>query len=81
MLAEALGGESNLSETTEASNRLRARLGLSPNGGRQDHSAEDETSSPSPPPARRSNLKPGQRRPIRDPVGIPEALYANADSI
>ena len=81
MLAESLGGENNLSETTEASNRLRARLGLSPNGGRQDHSAEDEASSPSPRPARRSNPKPGQRRPIRDPVGIPEALYANADSI
>ena len=82
MLAEALAGENILSESAEARNRLRSRLGLSPNGSGQEHAAVDEATSSDPATARRINQpKPGQRRPIRDPVGIPEPLYANPDSI
>jgi len=81
MLAEALEGENVLSESAEARNRLRSRLGLSSNPSGEDGLAADQATSTPSPPARTNSLKPGQRRPNRDPVGIPETLYANPSTV
>jgi energy-coupling factor transporter ATP-binding protein EcfA2 len=83
MLSEALEGESRLVENKEHCNRLRTRLGLS----LQEASPKDtsmgmleqtriENTSPQ---KRRS--KPGQRRPVRDPIGFPATRHATAVSL
>ena len=82
MLSEALEGEGRLSESLEQRNRLRARLGLSPMGGKEADSsmggeprAMAELASP-----RERRKRPGQRRPTRDPIGLPACDYATAAS-
>jgi energy-coupling factor transporter ATP-binding protein EcfA2 len=82
MLSEAMEGESTLLESTEARSRLRTRLGLSPSESSRESADVAKTARPmetSPP--RQHPRKPGQRRPVRDPVGIPEAVYANAATV
>jgi len=82
MLSEAIEGEAGLLESTEARRRLRNRLGLGPmEDGREDLNAGGVV-----PPAeiadrRSQQRKPGQRRPIRDPVGTADFAYANASSL
>jgi energy-coupling factor transporter ATP-binding protein EcfA2 len=82
MLSEAVEGESTLLESTEARSRLRTRLGLSPSESSGESADVGKAARPmgtSPP--RQHPRKPGQRRPVRDPVGIPEAVYANAATV
>jgi len=79
MLAEALEGEVRLSESAEERGRLRARLGLSVQEGRREHStasqALPELEIPRP---RKRVRRPGQRRPLRDAIGRPMGSYASA---
>jgi len=80
MLSEALEGEGILSESAEQRSRLRARLGLhlqgiksvdSSIGGAAPATAESA-------PRRKRRRRPGQRRPSRDPIGLPSSSYASA---
>lgn len=83
MLSEAVEGETRLLESTEERSRLRTRLGLSPT----ENSREDSNTASTVPLAevaavpRRNQRKPGQRRPVRDAVGVPGPIYANAGTL
>ena len=74
MLSEAV--ETRLLESTEERSRLRTRLGLSA----KENSGEDSPASPIEAP-RRNQRKPGQRRPVRDAVGTPGSMDANASGL
>ena len=76
MLSEAVEGETRLLESTEERSRLRTRLGLSA----KENSGEDSPASPIEAP-RRNQRKPGQRTPVRDAVGTPGSMDANASGL
>ncbi len=81
MLSEAVEGETRLLESTEERSRLRTRLGLSPT----ENSREDSNTASTVPlevvAPRRNQRRPGQRRPVRDAVGVPGSIYANAGTL
>lgn len=82
MLSEAVEGETRLLESTEERSRLRTRLGLSPT----ENSREDSNTVSTVPlvevaAPRRNQRRPGQRRPVRDAVGVPGPIYANAGTL
>jgi hypothetical protein len=82
MLSETLEGEGRLLESAEARNRLRVRLGLSPQpGGERDvtHPNPVQTHAAIVPPRKRG--RPGLRRPGRDVVGQTEPGYACATGL
>jgi hypothetical protein len=82
MLSEAVEGESSLLESTEARSQLRTRMGLSPSESSREIADIDKAARPvETPPSRQHPRRPGQRRPVRDPVGVPAAAYANAGSV
>jgi len=68
MLAEATEGEARLTEADGARSRLRLALGLTP--GSQG-SEKPVVSAP-------RRMRPGQRRPERDPIGVSMAAHANS---
>ncbi len=73
MFAEANRGEIELTEKHEDRSRLQKNLGLR---GQTDLSrGEGERSNP---PVTRNNVRPGQRRPVRDPVGEPKVPSAKS---
>lgn len=77
MLAEASEGEALLSDSFEERRRLRVRLGLSVEEGRQGCGSVEQTArngNVSRPP--RQHRRPGQRRPTRDAVGHTSLNYA-----
>ena len=76
MLSEAVEGETRLLESTEERSRLRTRLALSA----KENSGEDSAAPPTEAP-RRNQRKPGQRRPVRDAVGTPSSMDANATGL
>ena len=67
MLAEAMEGEARLAEADGARSRLRLALGLTP------RSQGSEKPAVSPP----RRMRPGQRHPKRDPIGVSMPAYAN----
>jgi energy-coupling factor transporter ATP-binding protein EcfA2 len=73
IFAEASEGESRLNDSTEGATQLRKRLGLTCQGGnpKAAHEARAQTSR-----VRRTNHRPGRRRPVRDVVGNQEAHAA-----
>ena len=82
MLSETVEGESTLLESPAARNRLRTRLGLSPTESSRESTDGAKTARPREPSlSGQHRRKPGQRRPVRDPVGIPATVYANADTV
>ena len=76
MLSEAVEGETRLLESPEERSRLRSRLGLSA----KENSGEDSAAPPIEAP-RRNQRRPGQRRPVRDAVGTPSSIDANANGL
>ena len=81
MLSEALEGEARLVESPEERSRLRARLGLTSNETSRGASNIASVATPAvTPEPRRSQRKPGQRRPVRDAVGS-HSIYANAANL
>jgi energy-coupling factor transporter ATP-binding protein EcfA2 len=67
MLSEAVEGETTLQESPEERSRLRTRLGLRPKEDRREGSDVGAPVEIVTPP--RNQRRPGQRRPVRDPVG------------
>jgi hypothetical protein len=67
ILSEASDGEMRLTDSMEASSRLRERLGLGSHTG--NRRAADEAAPAESAPAPRTNHRPGQRRPVRDTIG------------
>jgi hypothetical protein len=76
MLSEAVEGETRLLESKEERSRLRTRLGLSA----EENSGEDSLAPPIEEP-RRNQRRPGQRRSVRDAVGTPSSMDANANGL
>lgn len=78
MLSEAVEGDVRLSESAEERNRLRTRLGLSgkENSGGDAVDCAVKIAAPT-----QNPLKPGQRRPIRDPVGTTSSMEANGSRL
>jgi len=67
ILAEITEGESRLAESDGARSHFRLALGLSPiDNGRE---APETRRVP-------RGARPGQRRPIRDPIGVPQLTHA-----
>lgn len=83
MLSEALEGETRLVESKEHCNRLRTRLGLSV----QEASPKDasmgmvERARIENTPPQKRRRKPGQRRPVRDPIGFLATEHATTASV
>ncbi|MCI0627835.1 MAG: RsbRD N-terminal domain-containing protein [Acidobacteria bacterium] len=82
MLSEAVEGETRLLESAEERSRLRTRLGLSPTeNSRQDSNTGSTVPLAEVAAPRRNQRRPGQRRPVRDAVGVPGPIYANAGTL
>lgn len=73
ILSETSEGEMRLMDTNEAISRLRKRLGLS--SRRTDGRIADAAKQPTPAPPLHTIRRPGQRRPVRDPIGIQESFH------
>lgn len=75
ILSEATGGEMRLTDTREAISALRLRLGLP---SKKNAQTADGTESFKPAQSStplNTRRKPGQRRPLRDPVGCKESFH------
>ena len=68
ILSEVIEGEDRLKDCAEGRSTLRARLGLVPMANAPDAS---ERASIHAPENNRHKLRPGQRKPVRDPIGQP----------
>jgi hypothetical protein len=68
ILSEVMEGEDRLKDCAERRSTLRARLGLVPLANAPDAS---ERASIQAPENNRHKLRPGQRKPVRDPIGQP----------
>jgi energy-coupling factor transporter ATP-binding protein EcfA2 len=74
ILSETSEGETHLTENVDATSQLRERLGLGSSA--EPRSTADEATRAARPVARRTNLRPGQRNPVRDAVGNQGVLHA-----
>jgi hypothetical protein len=82
MLSEAIEGETNLLESSEARRRLRTRLGLDPiENGHEDSGSGSVVPNTEPAARRPKQVKPGQRTPVRDAIGGGNFAHANAVSL
>ena len=68
ILSEIMEGEDRLKDCAERRSTLRARLGLVPVANAADAL---ERASIQVPENNRHKLRPGQRKPVRDPIGQP----------
>jgi hypothetical protein len=76
ILSETTEGEMRLTDTDEAISAFRLRLGLPPKEGGPTTHTTGLITPVLPSASMHASRKPGQRRPMRDPIGLPEHLHA-----